>query len=481
MTMVKQNDMGETQPARMDCVEPLRPPKRSFCEIETEASTPSAADGEPIEGKVSRGSFEQPSVTHGAGYSPVTLGFAIAQGHSADTTSLRANDRTARMVIETTCSTEEEASRLATLFKGEGGDSEDEWARLHFELLYASGEPVEMQLHTRHADHIDVMEPSGATNTRRMISDSKFAADSRSQRAKRQAGGEQRPTRTFVAGKNLEITYHGGTSITLKLKFSTNVTSRQHDRKNFVWRVTLSAQQGDSSLHASADTNAFEYVASGIKQKPASRAKKKPAEATRVSGASVHDEETASEDEDAREPIPIEPEARITRSTRKAAAACRKALPQFVGEADEAAGPAHTALKIDDDHENFVPPTAVTPVAMVTPRTEDRDHDKELMSYDRNRTMVDFINMLFKDECTHGDLLYEMEVVGMDLMSEWAKTQAEQMPPNTTNMSRQLSRCISENEVYEALGMEGTNSSSPLLLLPAEEDTDAVGKEAAAD
>merc|ERR1712146_770755 len=85
---------------------------------------------------------------------------------------------------------------------------------------------------------------------------------------------------------------------------------------------------------------------------------------------------------------------------------------------------------------------------------------REPTSGGRNLSRVESIEMLFGEE--HEDLLNDdLDIGQLDLLSDvWTeKSQASQH----VSLTRQLSRCLSEQEVFDALGMERTNSSSLLL------------------
>jgi len=267
-----------------------------------------------------------------AALGPLAIDFEIKQGHSEDKTSLRANDRTARFLVDIRAASSRNTMRLSRLLRGEASD-EKAYVRLCFELLYANGNPAQMDLSRRHGDHIDVMEPSGASSTRRKISEPIFAVDSR-RKDKRTAGG----TRVFHSAVHLDTTALSE-AVSCELKFSTNMTTRQHDRQNFMWRVTVSASlDGDDVVMATAQTNDFEYVARRLKtplkkagaprreagEGSPSKPKKKKAAGQHMdmseseSDVEIHDDPTGS----------LEP--RMRRSTRKAAQQCRESVSKFM-------------------------------------------------------------------------------------------------------------------------------------------------------
>merc|ERR1711998_169609 len=239
------------------------------------------------------------------------------------------------------CNTRQNTLRVGRLLRGEVDDDETAWCRLCFELLYANGSPVQMDLSGRHGDHVDVMEPSGASSTRRKITEPIFAVDSR-RKDKRTAGG----TRVFHSAVHLDTASANDTE-SCELKFSTNMTSRQHDRQNFIWRVTVSASfNGDDVVMASGQTDEFEYVARRLKT-PLKKARKDPTEdgAAIVSlkrkkkpaghlGMDMSDSESDVEMHD--EPTgDLAP--RMRRSTRKAAVACRESVSKFMEQTEDPA------------------------------------------------------------------------------------------------------------------------------------------------
>lgn len=264
--------------------------------------------------------------------SPFRLEFVIRQGLNEDPTSLRANDRTAKMLVETHCASEADAATIHNLLLGEGREGPG-WARLTFELCHAPEGEVVLIGHNKHSEHIDVMEPSGASHTRRKIHESKFTMDSRAHKDKRVAGG----ARSFYSGLHLESNLTES-CIESECKFSTNITSRQHDRKNFIWKATLAVSiDGEKVVEASAQTVEFEYVARRLKPKSAPRKKTSSSEYTARKKVHAQARSDSDSDEGTFETV-VELAPRIRRSTRKAAAACRAALPHMmVNERNERA------------------------------------------------------------------------------------------------------------------------------------------------
>jgi len=391
----------------------------------------------------------------------VNLSFSIQQGLSEDLSSLRANDRTARMFMEMQCDCPENAEHLAKLLKGERLSTEADWARLDCELRYASGKQVEMQLHQKHPDHIDVMEPSGANGTRRKISESRFAVDSRS-RAKREKG-----MRTFYTGTNLDVSISNAT-VTAELKFSTNITSRQHDRQNFMWCVALSGRIHGQPMDDSTETNEFEYVARRLKQKPAARKKKAPEVRKKLDIRSADVSESDSDVDTGDEPFA----KRIRRSTRKAAAACRESLPKLIGDDST-----------EDVQPVYYPPTPAAPTKAagtrqpalgrqfsvpqridlpVTPRTSaDDDLMRQPTSGGRNLCRVESIDMLFgEDRTAPADLDNDLQIDEIDFMDYMDKQQKSTLGAQT---SISLGRCLSGDDLLDALTVERSNSSRLLL------------------
>lgn len=277
--------------------------------------------------------------------------FVIRQGLNEDPNSLRANDRTARMLVETHCASEADAAAIHSLLLGERRDGAG-WARLTFELCHAPEGEVALLNHNKHSEHIDVMEPSGASHTRRKINESKFTMDSRAHKDKRVAGG----ARSFYSGLHLESTLTES-CIMSECKFSTNITSRQHDRKNFIWKATLAVSiDGEKIVEASAQTVEFEYVARRLKPKGAPRKKSSSTEPyTARKKVRPEPRSDSDSDEGTFEEVP-EPIRRPRRSTRKAAAACRAALPQMmVNEHNERAEPAARSQMMELNDEPSPP------------------------------------------------------------------------------------------------------------------------------
>ena len=66
---------------------------------------------------------------------PLRLEYRIQQGLSEDTSSLRANDRTAKMFVDIHCASEELCGNVKRLLAGDVRDGEDSYARLAFETV----------------------------------------------------------------------------------------------------------------------------------------------------------------------------------------------------------------------------------------------------------------------------------------------------------------------------------------------------------
>jgi len=209
------------------------------------------------------------------------LGFEIKQGQSLDMSQLRANNRTARAMIEITTQTQEQAATMANIFTS-GNASTEEWCSLTFSLSYAlnsAGEQEEMELRTgsKFPDEIVVMEPSGSQKTAVNIPFASFVVDSREAKKKyKRKTGEQLPT-PFPSSIYLELLAQEDCYLKLELKFATNVTSRQHDAKNFYWKLDFACDLGgeNGTGEATTQTTDFEYVARQLKS-TAPKAKKKP-------------------------------------------------------------------------------------------------------------------------------------------------------------------------------------------------------------
>lgn len=456
--------------------DPLNDKKRNRDNMENEPSERPAPDAMEEEESTTK---NEETTSCGA-----KLNFSIQQGLSEDLTSLRANDRTARMLMEIECDNSNYARQIGTLLKGDRTDDDEDWARLDFGLHYGNGQPVEMQLQTKHADHIDVMEPSGANSTRRKISESKFAVDTRF-KTKRVAGG----ARVFYPGMHLETTYTGA-GVATELKFSTNVTSRQHDRQNFLWRVTLTASIGGKTFNTSADTNDFEYVARRLKQKPTARKKKVENVSRRKLEMHVEPSTSDSEiDADVHEP-------RIRRSTRKAAEVCRASLPKLMGHEDDAplwrAAPspapnpmlamanasASASVKQESGSLDILPDTHPgfhigmdTGLPMsITPEMPRANTDDDLMrqpsSGGRNLCRVESIDVLFGNntprDMLNADLLDDIDWTD----SAWDKGNSLSPCEKSTSLAysnssrslRSLSRCKSDDDILSGLQIERSNS-----------------------
>ena len=274
----------------------------------------------------------------------------VKQGLSEDPTSLRANDRTAKFVVTIRGGSEAQTNEIARLLQGDRRPDENSWARLTFALTYSDGEAVELINASKHSEHIDVMEPSGTSATRRKLTESVFTMDSRAQKDKRVAGGP----RSFYSGLHLE-TQVEGTCIVAESKFSTNITSRQHDRRNFVWKVSLDVCfDGEALITSEAQTVEFEYVARRLKAKPAPR--KRASTGPRKVAPAV---QSPNNDEDLHMGNPygqaFAPEPVIRRSSRKAAAACRAGLTQMLDGAETgrpaAVQPPQPEMELDEDYD----------------------------------------------------------------------------------------------------------------------------------
>merc|ERR1712093_127455 len=181
-----------------------------------------------------------------------------------------------------------------------------------------------------HSEHIDIMEPTGASHTRRKLSDSVFTMDSRAHKDKRVAGG----ARSFYSGLHLE-TRTDGSRLEAECKFGTNITSRQHERQNFIWKATLEVcQDGTATIESSAKTLDFEYVARRLKPKPAARKKAPGLGQPRVSRAKASTPSDSDDEMGEMSPYPsmVQEPAMRQRSTRGAAKACLEKLPGMVDE-----------------------------------------------------------------------------------------------------------------------------------------------------
>jgi len=148
------------------------------------------------------------------------------------------------------------------------------WVALRYELRYADGQVVEMKSHGRHPDVINVMEPSGSQRSAISLPINTFTLDSRSntqlaKKAMMQRGELPLNSSRFVEIKPLDVMDDDDEMesclVDVEVKFSTNVTSRQHDNLNFRWHSWIELDIGEGEMQWEACSESFQYVARQLK------------------------------------------------------------------------------------------------------------------------------------------------------------------------------------------------------------------------
>lgn len=199
------------------------------------------------------------------------VAFELRQGLDNDTSTLRANGRTARAYVRLKFPTGEEAQGLKRLLSAGSTSDEVAHASLTFSLFYAKGEPVEMKAQGRHPDAISVMQPTGSQKTAVTVATASFTLDSAGAKAKRPSSGSSLRSSTYLDVRA------DGCALELECKFATNITSRQHDRQKFYWEVAVVYNLGDGCgvKESTMRSNVFEYVARQLKARTQRTTEKK--------------------------------------------------------------------------------------------------------------------------------------------------------------------------------------------------------------
>jgi len=191
-----------------------------------------------------------------------SINVEFKQGLGNDSSKLRANGRTVRALASLHCASEEQAKQLTQVFDGTSRDPQA-WASLNFILFYQGGDTVEMKMHGRHPDEVNVIEPTGNQKTAVVVNTPGFNLHSRGERPKKKRPFDSK----LLSGVYLDVKLSEVNSrvVECEVKFSTNITSRQHDRRYFYWEVTCSCALSDgagySESEVSTRSNDFEYVA----------------------------------------------------------------------------------------------------------------------------------------------------------------------------------------------------------------------------
>jgi len=238
-----------------------------------EVETPPPAAGSAVVGDKRKREDEAGGAVSGS----LSIELDIKQGLSTEVlTQLRANNRTARCLMTLTAKSAEDAKRIASILKQEDA-TEQGWVSVMFALSYATGEPVDMRKEGKFPDAIDVMEPTGSSKSEVKHYYPTVVYDSRAEKGKKKLKGANKEP--FSSYAYLETTYPhperpDPKHVLVELKFATNITSRQHDRNNFNWAVTVDCDLGDGKEeHTRAKSTDFEYVARQLKPAGGKKAK----------------------------------------------------------------------------------------------------------------------------------------------------------------------------------------------------------------
>lgn len=185
----------------------------------------------------------------------LSLSFALKQGKEGSRdggathpTWIRSNMRATWGHLRVHCANQEESSQLEGLLRHGTAFGDYHAASLEFKLCYEGGDDVELleKKGGNLADRLKLIMPTGNVEQGVCMPDTAIAYHTHHHSSKQAVKAHffQFDARKFPwSDKKAQIPV--GNTLELGLKFATNVTTRAHDKRRFIWQVDMSLYGAD--------------------------------------------------------------------------------------------------------------------------------------------------------------------------------------------------------------------------------------------
>jgi len=200
-----------------------------------------------------------------------SLSFSLKQGKEGSRdggathpTWIRSNMRATWGHLCIHCANDEESSQLERLLRNGTASGDYHAASLEFKLCYEGGDDVELleKKGGNLADRLKLITPTGNVEQGICMPDTSIAYHTHHHSSKQAVKPHffQFDSRKFPWDKKAKPTTDN--MLELGLKFATNVTTRAHDKRRFIWQVDLSLYGADGQrIHFSTTRTApFAYL-----------------------------------------------------------------------------------------------------------------------------------------------------------------------------------------------------------------------------